>query len=65
MSGWRVRNVNLAGLRVEDANLAGASLSGCRMDGMTIDGIEVSDLLKVWAAQAKSEDDAVARPNVK
>jgi hypothetical protein len=40
MSGWRIHNVNLAGLKIEKANLAGA----------IIDGIAVTDMLEFWRA---------------
>jgi hypothetical protein len=47
MSGWRIHNVNLAGLRSEKANPAGA----------VIDGIAVTDMLEYWRAghEAKGE----------
>ena len=48
--GWRVHNVNLAGLRVDKANLAGAFIVNARLDGATIDGIAVTDLLAYWRA---------------
>jgi hypothetical protein len=50
MSGWRVNNVNLSGLKLTKANLAGASISDGRYDGMTIDGIEVTELLAAYRA---------------
>ena len=40
MSGWRVRNVNLAGASFVDA----------RFEGATIDGVAVADLLAYWRA---------------
>jgi uncharacterized protein YjbI with pentapeptide repeats len=50
MSGWRVDQVNLAGLRLSRANLAGASITNCRLEGMTVEGIPVTDLLKAYRA---------------
>ena len=50
MSGWRVHDVNLAGLRIDKANLAGASIVNARLDGMTIEGVPVTDLLSFWRA---------------
>jgi uncharacterized protein YjbI with pentapeptide repeats len=50
MSGWRVHNVNLAGLHVDKANLAGASIVNARLDGATIDGVAVADMLAYWRA---------------
>ena len=50
MSGWRVHNVNLAGLRIDKANLAGASIVNALLDGMTIEGVPVTDLMSFWRA---------------
>ena len=50
MSGWRVTNVNLSGLKLSKVNLAGASITDGRYDGMTIDGIEVTELLAAYRA---------------
>jgi hypothetical protein len=55
MSGWRVHDVNLAGLKIVKANLAGASITQGRMEGMTIDGIPVSDLLAAYRASKSGE----------
>jgi uncharacterized protein YjbI with pentapeptide repeats len=53
MSGWRVRSVNLSGLRLTHANLAGAAIGDSRYEGMTIDGIPVTAMIAAYkAAQA-------------
>ena len=52
MSGWRVHDVNLAGLRIDKANLAGASIVNALLDGMTIDGVPVTDLHELLAGGA-------------
>jgi uncharacterized protein YjbI with pentapeptide repeats len=56
MSGWRVHDVNLAGLKIDKANLAGASITKGRMEGMTIEGILVSDLLAAYRASTSGKD---------
>jgi uncharacterized protein YjbI with pentapeptide repeats len=50
MSGWRVQNANLAGLKLAKANLAGASFIDARLDGATIEGVPITDLLAFWRA---------------
>jgi uncharacterized protein YjbI with pentapeptide repeats len=48
MSGWRVNNVNLAGLKITNANMAGAAISDARLEGATIEGVPVVDMLAYW-----------------
>jgi uncharacterized protein YjbI with pentapeptide repeats len=54
--GWKLDDVNLAGLKIVKANLAGASISQGRMEGMTIEGILVSDLLAAYRASTSAEN---------
>jgi uncharacterized protein YjbI with pentapeptide repeats len=55
LSGWKLHDVNLAGLKIVHANLAGASITQGRIEGMTIEGILVSDLLAVYRASKSAE----------
>ena len=49
MSGWRIQNANLSGLKVEKVKfLAGASFVDARLEGATIEGVSVTDLLAFW-----------------
>jgi len=48
MTGWKVVDVNLAGLSLKKSSLRGAVFTECNFDGATIDGIAVSDLLDCW-----------------
>jgi hypothetical protein len=50
LSGFPVRNVDLAGVRIERSNLGGGSIVDDRLEGAAIDGIAVADLLAYWQA---------------